>query len=79
MAEPTIPDEFDSLPLEEQIEYVHRLWDRIASPSAPLPLPEWHRDVIRDRLAAHRKHPERAAPWPEVRAQIEEALRKRRG
>ena len=79
MAEPPIPKKFEELAIEEQIEYVHRLWDRIASNAGELPVPDWHREVVSDRVRAHQENPDRAAPWPEVRAQIEDALRRRRG
>ena len=49
---PDLPEGFESLSKEEQIEYVHSLWDRIASSEEDVPVPEWHRDVLRERLAS---------------------------
>ena len=45
-----IPEGFDSLSKEQQIEYVHALWDRIASSQGEVPVPQWHRDLLRQRL-----------------------------
>jgi hypothetical protein len=47
---PDIPEGFDSLSKEHQIEYVPALWDRIASSQDEMRVPRWHRDVLRQRL-----------------------------
>jgi len=47
---PDIPEGFDSLSKEQQIEYLHALWDRIASSQDEVPVPQWHRDLLRQRL-----------------------------
>jgi len=46
---PTPPPEFDKLPVAEQIDYVQSLWDRIAASPEQVPVPEWHKRVIRER------------------------------
>jgi putative addiction module component (TIGR02574 family) len=78
MAESPPPAEFDALSIEDRIEYVQRLWDRIAASPERVPVPDWHREVIRERLAAHRASPGDAASWDDVRADVEQAVRKRR-
>jgi hypothetical protein len=37
---------FDELTVEEQIDDVHSLWDRIAATYGQIPVPEWHREVL---------------------------------
>lgn len=77
MAEPLRlpPPGFDDLSVDEQIEYVQRLWDRISIHAEQGPLPDWQRQLLEERLAAHRKTPSRARPWREsldrVRGQVE--------
>jgi hypothetical protein len=43
---PLPPAGFDDLPVEDQIDYVQSLWDRIAANLDQVPVPEWHRGVL---------------------------------
>lgn len=61
--------------VEEKIEYVQALWDRIAADESQVPVPDWHREVLDERLADYEVHPERGRPWEEVEADI---LKRRR-
>ena len=45
-----LPPGFDDLSKEEQIEYVQALWNRIAADEAEVPVPEWHLQIVRERL-----------------------------
>jgi hypothetical protein len=38
------------------------------------PVPEWHWQVLEERLAAYRADPGSARPWQEVRAEISRKL-----
>ena len=79
MAEPLTlpPPGFDDLSVDEQIEYVQRLWDRISSHIEQAPLPDWQRQLLDGRLKAHRKAPSRARPWRESLERIEGQLENR--
>jgi hypothetical protein len=61
---------FDDLTTEEQLDYLEALWDRVAAHPERVPVPDWHRQLIRERLAS--RSPGR--PWSEVRRDIEEKL-----
>jgi putative addiction module component (TIGR02574 family) len=74
---PTPPPEFDKLPVAEQIDYVQSLWDRIAASPEQVPVPEWHKRVIRERLEAYQANPNAGWPWADVRNDIERKLRDR--
>lgn len=51
---PMPPPGFDSLTVEEQIDYVQSLWDHIATHPEQVPVPDWHRQVLDEEiLAAH--------------------------
>ena len=56
-----------NLPARERIELVVRLWDSLTP--GDIPVPDWQRDLIRDRLAALADIPpeERSSPWEAVR------------
>jgi putative addiction module component (TIGR02574 family) len=67
---PNPPPGFDALSVDEQIAYVESLWDLIVDHSE-IPVPEWHRELIRERLDAYRADPGSARPWSEVRAELQ--------
>lgn len=76
---PTPPPGFDELPVEEKLEYVQSLWDRIAEDVDSVPVPEWHRQVLRERLEDRRSNPDDGLDWNEVRDRIKRDLNRRRG
>jgi len=71
------PPGFDELPVEDQIDYVQNLWDRIAANEDQVPLQEWHRQILEERRAAHRAAPQDAKPWAEVLDGLERRLKTR--
>jgi putative addiction module component (TIGR02574 family) len=65
-----------ALPLAERIEFVEALWDSIAEEGHDLPLtPEEEAEIDR-RLEEHRRNPESAVPWKQVKAELEEKYRR---
>jgi putative addiction module component (TIGR02574 family) len=72
------PPGFDDLPLAEQIDYVQSLWDRIAAAADQIPLQEWQRRILGERMAVHQAAPADASPWNEVLDRIEHRLRQAR-
>ena len=64
------PEGFDDLSVEEQIEYVQRLWERIAAHPDRVAVPEWHQQELRKRANAYRDEPDKVATWNEVRERI---------
>ncbi len=76
---PLPPPGFDELPVEEQIEYVQTLWDRVAAKPEDVPVPDWHQQVVRERLDAYGKSPNTGRPWSEVRDELLRKLRSQSG
>ena len=74
---PMPPPGFDDLPVDEKIDYVQSLWDRIAVSLGQLPLHDWQREVLDERLAAHRASPDEARPWKDVLDGLERRLKAR--
>jgi putative addiction module component (TIGR02574 family) len=70
MPVPKVPPEFDNLSTPEKIEYVQRLWERIAEDADSDELTDEQRDELDRRLEAHRKNPEEAVPWDDVRKRL---------
>ena len=74
-AAPLPPPGFDEMSVEDKIEYVQALWDRIAANESQVPVPEWHREALSERLADYHANPNQGRSWEEVEAE----LLKRRG
>ncbi|MDH3207725.1 MAG: addiction module protein [Gemmatimonadota bacterium] len=55
------------LPLEERIELLGEAWDAIAASPDDVAVPEWHLEVLKERLA----EPEpKYLSWEEVRERL---------
>ena len=67
---PLPPPGFDELNINEQIEYVQALWDRIAAKEDRVPVPDWHREILDERLADLQANPNAGRPWEQVRAEL---------
>jgi putative addiction module component (TIGR02574 family) len=59
------------LPVSERLSAIEDIWDSIASDAEQLDMPQWHREVLRKRLAAYRANPTEGDSWSEVRQRIE--------
>ena len=70
------PPGFDELTVEEQIDYVQSLWDRIAATPDQVPVPEWHRVVLDERLKDDEANPDAGESWDVVRDRLCHKLRK---
>ena len=69
-AAPLPPPGFDEMSVEDRIDYVQALWDRIAANEAQVPVPEWHREVLGERLADYRANPNDGRPWEDVEVDL---------
>lgn len=75
---PIPPPGFDQLTVDEQIRYIQSLWDHIAGNVDQVPLAEWQRAILDERLTAHKNAPHEARPWPEVIDRLQDRLRSTR-
>ena len=64
---PIPPPGFDELSIEEKIDYVQSLWDRIATHANTVPLTDWQRKVLDRRAAAFENDPDAGVSWEELR------------
>ncbi len=67
---PIPPAGFDELPFEGQVQYIEALWDRIAAVPQNVRVPDWQRELVRERLAEYCKDPNAGRPWREVRDEL---------
>lgn len=70
LAKSAIHKEALNLPAQERIELVVELWDSLAP--GQIPIPDWQRDLIRDRLTALEDilPEQRSVPWEAVRKRV---------
>ncbi len=70
LAKSEIQREALNLPARERIELVVELWDSLAP--GEIPVPDWQRDLIRNRLATLEDVPpaDRSVPWEAVRKRV---------
>ena len=71
---PVPPPGFDELSVAEKLEYVQSLWDLIAASPQDVPVPDWHREVINQRMATRETDPTAGEPWDAVRDALVEKL-----
>lgn len=69
---------FDDLTVDEKVDYVQSLWDHIVTQPEALPVPDWHRRVLQERLTAHRANPGAALSVEEARAAVAKKLEQHR-
>lgn len=73
---PNPPPGFDDLSMEEKIEYVQSLWDRVAASPEEVPVPDWHLRVLDERLESYRSKPDAGKTWEQVQEEIRRKVRK---
>lgn len=68
MTRPTMLDEILRLPPDERLQLIEDIWDSLVVSSASLPVPDWHRVELDERLS----DPTECATlsWKEVRARL---------
>ena len=71
------PPGFEELTVEDQIDYVQGLWDHIAVSAGNVPLHEWQRQLLEERLANYRASPDAGRTWDEVLTDIRAQFRSR--
>ena len=58
------------LSIAERLDLISVLWDSIPDSLEELPIPDWHREELKRRLAAADADPDGAIPWEEVRQRL---------
>ncbi|HEY6243220.1 MAG TPA: addiction module protein [Pyrinomonadaceae bacterium] len=70
------PPGFDALSVDEQIDYLQSLWEHIAARPTDIPVPDWHREVLRERLSSHQADEKPGQEWQDVETEITRQLHK---
>lgn len=72
------PAGFAELTIEEKLDYVESLWDRIAANPETVPVPDWHLEVIEQRTREGQAGAQLGSSWDDFREQLRAKLRQRR-
>ena len=72
---PLPPPGFDGLTIEEQIDYVQSLWDHIAARPEQIPVPDWHKQILGERLSSFRANPSDGKTWEEFENELLQKLK----
>lgn len=56
----------DPLNSQERLDLIGEIWDRLVDSDEPIVVPEWHQEILTQRLAAPETNPEAAIPWEVV-------------
>ncbi len=75
---PNPPPGFDELTVEEKLDYVQSLWDRIAAKPEAIPVPDWHWQVIEERINENQASSRAGRSWDEFREELRARLRERK-
>lgn len=62
--------EISRLTSVEKLQLVEAIWDDLASGKDPLPVPDWHRQILAEDEARYQANPTEGSPWSEVKARI---------
>ena len=58
------------LPVRERVQLAQEIWESLQLTAEELPLTEEQVELIRQRLDEHRRNPEAALPWSEVKKRL---------
>ena len=71
------PAGFDALTVEEKLDYVESLWDRIAARPEAVAGPDWHLEVIEQRTNGGQAGSHVGRSWDDFREELRARLRQR--
>ncbi|MGH7873887.1 MAG: addiction module protein [Candidatus Binatia bacterium] len=60
------PPGFEDLTHDEKVEYVQDLWDYVAADASKVPVPDWHRSILDERLTEYHASQDEGYAWPRV-------------
>jgi len=58
------------LPVDERLRLVEEIGDSLAAEPSSVPLPDWHRTELDQRLDRYKADQDAVEPWDEVRADL---------
>ena len=69
---------FEDLTPDQKVEYVQDLWDYVVADASKVPIPDWHRSVLDERLTEYQAVSNEGEAWPRVRDRLLRDLAERK-
>jgi putative addiction module component (TIGR02574 family) len=66
------------LPAAERLRLVEEIWDSLVLEPSSVPMPDWHRTELDQRLARHEADGDAVSTWDEVKTRLTTPRRRRR-
>ncbi len=64
-------DELLALPAEERLIVAEALWNSLARDPSKVPVPDWHREILEQRIADDDADPSEGETWDALRRRLE--------
>ena len=74
---PFPPPGFDDLTADEQADYASELWNRVTEREHEISVPDWHMEIVRERMARYEREGMQGISWEELEKELFEQLAKR--
>ena len=71
----TLETMIDGLSRDEQMIAMELLWKRLTKDAASAAPPEWHREVVAERVAAVKNGDDTLSDWSEAKKRLADRLR----
>ena len=71
---PFPPPGFDDLSADEQADYASELWDRVTERDHEITVPEWHMEIVRERMARYERDGMQGISLEEFERKLNEQL-----
>jgi putative addiction module component (TIGR02574 family) len=69
----SLPDfNVEHLNTSQKLDLISQIWDSLPNSTESIPIPEWHRQELEQRLAAADAAPDASIPWEQVRNRLRE-------
>lgn len=70
----SIQTEFEQLSVEQKVQVVQDLWDRITMSPDQLPIPDWHRKELNRRQEEWANNPDPGENWDDIKHSLRDSL-----
>lgn len=66
--------QLETMTVAEKLTLMERLWDDLSRRPENVPLPQWHGEVLAERIAAVRNGHSNFVEWDEAKQRLQERL-----
>ena len=73
---PGLPPGFEQLSYEEQLDYVEQLFDYVRANAKYVEIPEWHLEILEERMARYRAVSVEGRTWDEFKKELKKEFGK---